>query len=87
MRKQNQLDFLEWVTFTFRDYCTDRLKREFKVGVNVGKPQVSYRESISTESHGESTFNKEHGGKVQFGHAKIKVEPTKDEDVLVLSQA
>lgn len=57
------------------EIIADRLKREFKVGVNVGKPQVSYRETISKVSEAESTFNKEQAGKVQFGHAKIKVEP------------
>lgn len=57
------------------DIITDRLKREFKVGVNVGSPQVSYRESISSESNGENVFNKEQGGKVQFGHVKLKIEP------------
>jgi elongation factor G len=57
------------------EIIADRLKREFKVGVNVGKPQVSYRESISVVAEAESTFNKEHAGKTQFGHCKIKVEP------------
>lgn len=65
------------------EIIADRLQREFKVGVNVGKPQVSYRESISTVSFGESTFNKEHGGKVQFGHVKLKVEPNREQDNLV----
>ncbi len=57
------------------EIIADRLLREFKVGVNVGKPQVSYRETISSAAQAESTFNREHAGKVQFGHAKIKVEP------------
>ncbi len=57
------------------EIIADRLKREFKVGVNVGKPQVSYRESISTLAEAESTFNKEQAGKAQFGHCKIRVEP------------
>ena len=57
------------------EIITDRLKREFKVGVNVGSPQVSYRESISQESTGENIFNREQGGKVQFGHVKLKIEP------------
>jgi elongation factor G len=57
------------------DIITDRLKREFKVGVNVGSPQVSYREGISKEALGENLFNKEQGGKVQFGHVKLKIEP------------
>ncbi len=53
----------------------DRLEREFNVGIRIGKPQVSYRESISGAAEAESTFAKEQGGKMQFGHAKIKVEP------------
>ena len=57
------------------DIITDRLKREFKVGVNVGSPQVAYRESISKASSGESLFHKEQGGKMQFGHVKLSVEP------------
>ncbi|MCR9203162.1 MAG: elongation factor G [Halobacteriovoraceae bacterium] len=65
------------------EIIADRLLREFKVGINVGKPQVSYRESISTVAEGEATFNKEHGGKMQFGHAKLKVEPHKGDDRLV----
>jgi len=57
------------------EIIADRLQREFKVGVRVGSPQVSYRESILKESKAESTFNKEQAGKVQFGHCEIKVEP------------
>jgi len=57
------------------EIIADRLKREFKVGVNVGKPQVSYRESISTPATSEATFNKEQAGKMQFGNALLKVEP------------
>jgi elongation factor G len=57
------------------DIIADRLLREFKVGVNVGSPQVSYRESINSTSVGESTFRKEQNGKMQFGHVKLRVEP------------
>lgn len=57
------------------EIIADRLKREFKVGVNVGKPQVSYRESISSSAQAEQLFHKEQAGKMQFGHAKLKVEP------------
>jgi elongation factor G len=53
----------------------DRLNREFKVGIRVGDPQVSYRESILGESQSSNTFNKEQGGKVVFGNCTIKVEP------------
>jgi elongation factor G len=57
------------------EIIADRLKREFKVGVNVGKPQVSYRETISQPTEAENLFNKEQAGKMQFGHAKVRVEP------------
>jgi elongation factor G len=58
------------------EIIADRLEREFKVGIRVGKPQVSYRESITSQISEEATFNKEHAGKMQFGHCVIKVEPT-----------
>lgn len=58
------------------EIIADRLQREFKVGIRVGKPQVAYRESIVNTGEGESTFRKEQGDKFQFGHCKIKVEPT-----------
>ncbi len=57
------------------EIIADRLLREFKVGVNVGKPQVSYRESISKVTESENLFHKEQAGKMQFGHCKLKVEP------------
>ncbi|MGE3609666.1 MAG: elongation factor G [Bacteriovoracaceae bacterium] len=60
------------------DIITDRLEREFKVGVNKGNPQVSYRESISGTATAENTFRRELGGKVQFGHATVTVEPIQD---------
>jgi elongation factor G len=58
------------------EIIADRIQREFKVGIRVGKPQVSYRESISKISSAESTFRKEQGDKYQFGQCKISVEPT-----------
>ncbi|ATH09316.1 translation elongation factor G [Halobacteriovorax marinus] len=57
------------------EIIADRLEREFKVGIRVGAPQVSYRESVLAAGVGENTFDKEHGGKLQFGHVKLKVEP------------
>lgn len=57
------------------EIIADRLQREFNVGIRVGKPQVSYRESISGAASAEGVFNKELGGKVQFGQAVLKVEP------------
>jgi elongation factor G len=53
----------------------DRLKREFGVGANVGKPQVAYRETITTASKGEGKFIRQTGGRGQYGHAKIELEP------------
>jgi elongation factor G len=53
----------------------DRLAREFKVGVNVGSPQVSYRESISATASAEQSVNREIQGKNQYGHCRLKVEP------------
>jgi elongation factor G len=57
------------------DIITDRLEREFKVGVNKGSPQVSYRESISASSTASNTFSRELAGKNQFGQATVHVEP------------
>lgn len=57
------------------EIIVDRLKREFKVDANVGKPQVSYKESVSAQAKGESKFDKEMAGKKQFGHCVLKVEP------------
>jgi elongation factor G len=57
------------------DIITDRLEREFKVGVNKGNPQVAYRESIKGHASAEHTFQREVAGKGQFGQATISVEP------------
>ena len=57
------------------DIIVDRLLREFKVEANIGNPQVSYRESITMPSEGEGKYVRQSGGRGQYGHAKIKVEP------------
>lgn len=57
------------------DIITDRLEREFKVGVNKGSPQVSYRESIKGTATAANTFRREVAGKSQFGQATVTVEP------------
>lgn len=57
------------------EIITDRLEREFNVGVRIGKPQVSYRESIAAEATAEATFHREQAGKMQFGSCKLQVEP------------
>ena len=57
------------------DIIVDRLLREFKVEANIGNPQVSYRESITMASEGEGKYVRQSGGRGQYGHAKIQVEP------------
>ncbi|MFC1726774.1 elongation factor G, partial [candidate division KSB1 bacterium] len=57
------------------EILVERLLREFKVKANVGKPQVSYKESISAEAVGEGKFIKQSGGKGHYGHVKLSVEP------------
>ncbi len=57
------------------DIIVDRLLREFKVEANIGNPQVSYRESITMPAEGEGKYVRQSGGRGQYGHAKIQVEP------------
>jgi elongation factor G len=57
------------------EIITDRLIREFNVGCRVGRPQVSFRETITAKAVGEGLFKRQTGGRGQFGHAKIRVEP------------
>jgi elongation factor G len=57
------------------EIIVDRLLREFKVGALVGKPQVAYRETISSISEGEGRFVRQSGGRGQYGHVKLRVEP------------
>ena len=57
------------------EIIVDRLLREFKVEANIGNPQVSYRESISTEAEADTKYVRQSGGRGQYGHAKIKIEP------------
>ena len=57
------------------DIIVDRMKREFNVGANVGRPQVAYRETITAEADGEGKYIKQSGGRGQYGHVKIRVKP------------
>ena len=57
------------------EILVDRLLREFKVGANVGKPQVAYRETIQRPAEGEGEFIRQTGGRGQYGHVKILLEP------------
>jgi len=58
------------------EIITDRLIREFNVGCRVGRPQVAYRETITKAAPGNGLFKRQTGGRGQFGHAKITLEPT-----------
>jgi len=57
------------------EIIVDRLLREFKVEANVGKPQVAYKETIRRNSDVDHKYARQSGGKGQYGHVKIKVEP------------
>jgi len=57
------------------EIIVDRLLREFRVEANVGKPQVAYRETISVGVEAEGRFIRQTGGRGQYGHVKIRVEP------------
>ena len=57
------------------DIIVDRMRREFKVEANVGRPQVAYRETIRKAVEAEGKFVRQSGGRGQYGHVKIKLEP------------
>ena len=60
------------------DIIVDRLRREFNVNVNVGAPQVSYRETFTQQGEAEGKYIKQSGGRGQYGHVKINFEPNTD---------
>jgi len=57
------------------DIIVDRMRREFKVEANIGKPQVAYRETIKKAVEVEGKYVKQSGGRGQYGHVKLKIEP------------
>jgi len=57
------------------EILVDRMMREFDVQANVGKPQVAYRETIRKKAEAEGKYIRQTGGKGQYGHAKIRLEP------------
>ena len=57
------------------DIIVDRMRREFKVEANIGKPQVAYRETIRKAVDSEGKFVKQSGGHGQYGHVQIRIEP------------
>ena len=62
------------------DILVDRMKREFKVEANVGAPQVAYRETIRASTESEGKFVRQSGGRGQFGHVWLKIEPQEPGD-------
>lgn len=62
------------------EIIVDRMKREFNVAANIGKPQVSYRETIRQNAEREAEFIREAGGRGQYGHVRLRIEPLKDAD-------
>ncbi len=60
------------------DVIVDRMKREFKVEANIGKPQVSYRETIKSTAEAEGKYIKQSGGRGQYGHCWLRVEPQEE---------
>ncbi|MEW6003358.1 MAG: elongation factor G [Nitrospirota bacterium] len=57
------------------EIITDRLLREFKVGANIGKPQVAYKETVRAAARAEGKFIRQTGGRGQYGHVFIEIEP------------
>lgn len=61
------------------EIIVDRMKREFSVEANVGKPQVAYRETITVPAPGKEIFKKQSGGRGQFAHVELQIEPAPGE--------
>ena len=61
------------------EIIVDRMKREFGVEANVGKPQVAYRETITMPAPGKEIFKKQSGGRGQFAHVEVEIEPAPGE--------
>jgi elongation factor G len=64
------------------EIMVDRMKREFGVSASIGKPQVAYRETITTSAQAETKYIKQTGGRGQYGHVKLAIKPL-EEQVLV----
>ena len=68
------------------DVLVDRMRREFKVEANVGKPQVAYREKITATVEINNKFVKQSGGRGQYGHVVIKFEPREEEGLEFINE-
>jgi elongation factor G len=68
------------------DVLIDRMKREFSVEANIGKPQVAYREHITKSCEIDYKFAKQSGGRGQYGHVKIRFEPNEGDDLVFVNE-
>ncbi len=68
------------------EILVDRLKREFSVEANVGKPQVAYKETIRKAAKGEGRYIKQTGGRGQYGHCRIEIEPAPGEGYVFVNE-
>jgi len=69
------------------EIIVDRLVREFKVAAAVGKPQVAYRETVTCSSEAEGKFVRQSGGRGQYGHVKLRVEPAEPGQGILFTSA
>ena len=68
------------------EIIVDRMLREFKVDATVGKPQVSYRETVTAKAHGTGRFVRQSGGHGQYGHVELEIEPESRQGIRVRQQ-
>jgi elongation factor G len=68
------------------EIIVDRMKREFGVEANVGKPQVAYRETITKPAAGKEVYKKQTGGRGQYGHVEIEIEPAPTEGFVFVNE-
>jgi elongation factor G len=68
------------------EIIVDRMKREFNVEANVGKPQVAYRETITQSASGKEIFKKQTGGRGQFAHVELEIEPAPGEGFIFVDK-
>jgi elongation factor G len=68
------------------EIIVDRMKREFGVEANVGKPQVAYRETITTSASGKEIYKKQTGGRGKFGHVELEIEPAPSEGFVFVDE-
>jgi len=68
------------------EILVDRMLREFNVGANVGRPQVAYRETIRSEAEAEGKYIRQTGGRGQYGHVKLRIEPLPHPDANAIAE-